>query len=80
MSNSSLVNGYSDLRNSRKRSTMRQAISQYIKPIKHSQQMQILEQCKTKAYNCLTISKEGRSYGNCFCNGESRRRYQARRS
>ena len=43
MSNSSLVNGYSDLRNSRKRSTMRQAISQYIKPIKHSQQMQILE-------------------------------------
>ena len=63
MSNSSLVNGYSDLRNSRKRSTMRQAISQYIKPIKHSQQMQILEQCKTKAYNRLTISKGGRSYG-----------------
>ncbi len=28
--------------------------------------MQILEQCKTKAYNRLTISKGGRSYGNCF--------------
>ena len=45
---------------------MRQAISQYIKPIKHSQQMQILEQCKTKAYNRLTMSKGGRSYGNCI--------------
>ena len=43
---------------SRKRSTMRQAISQYIKPIKHSQQMLILNNARQKHIIVLLLVKE----------------------